>query len=221
VEQILPFIQEYHLLGIFVALLACGFGFPMPEDVILIAGGILAQQEGASIWPSVVVAYFGVIIGDGVMFTIGRRLGTKLLDHKKLHRIFSPARRARVENLFSKWGAYAVFAGRFAAGVRAMVFMTAGAMKVRYSLFFVFDSLAAILSVPLFIWVGSKFGENLEAIKRAKLVVGGVVIGLVLLYTGYKLWKKRRDRQASLAQQQQAASVATAAQQTPAQQTPH
>lgn len=178
----------------FIALLACGFGFPMPEDVILIAGGILAQQEGASIWPSVAVAYFGVIIGDGVMFTIGRRLGTRLLDHPRLQSVFSPARRARVEALFTRWGAYAVFAGRFAAGVRAMVFMTAGAMRVRYGLFFVFDSLAALLSVPLFIWVGSKFGENLEAIKRAKLIVFGVAVGIMLIYFGYRLVKRRRER---------------------------
>ena len=190
----MPFIQEYHLLGIFVALLACGFGFPMPEDVILIAGGILAQQEGQAIWPSVVVAYFGVIIGDGVMFTIGRKLGTRLLDHRRLQTIFSPARRARVEALFTRWGAYAVFAGRFAAGVRAMVFMTAGAMKVRYSLFLVFDSLAAMLSVPLFIWVGSKFGENLEAIKRAKLVVGGIALGVLLIYFGWRTWRRRKER---------------------------
>jgi membrane protein DedA with SNARE-associated domain len=164
----------------------------MPEDVILIAGGILAQQEKASIWPSVAVAYAGVIIGDGIMFTIGRRLGTRLLDHPRLQRIFSAQRRTRVEALFTRWGAYAVFAGRFAAGVRSMVFMTAGAMKVRYSLFFIFDSLAALISVPLFIWVGAQFGENLEAIKKAKLVLLGVIGGLALIYFGYRLYKARR-----------------------------
>jgi membrane protein DedA with SNARE-associated domain len=193
-QLVLGLIKEHHLPGMFIALLMCGFGLPVPEDVILITGGILAQQQGQPIWPSVIVAYVGVIIGDGIMFTIGRRLGTRLLDHPRLARLFTPARRTRVEALFTRWGAYAVFAGRFAAGVRAMVFMTAGAMKVRYSLFLIFDSLAAMLSVPLFIWVGSKFGENLEAIKRAKLIVFGVCLGLLLIYLGYRLLRRRRDR---------------------------
>lgn len=210
-ETILPLLQEYHLLGMFAALLACGFGFPMPEDVILIAGGILASQEGASLWPSFFVAYAGVIIGDGVMFVIGRQLGTRLLDHPRLARLFTPARRARVEGIFTRWGAYAVFFGRFAAGVRAMVFLTAGAMRVRYLQFFVFDSLAAVLSVPLFIYVGFKFGENLEAIKRAKVTVAVVVAVLVALYGIYALYKRRRDKQAALAlaAKQQAEAAAT------------
>ncbi len=195
-ETILPFLREWHLAGMFAALLACGFGFPMPEDVILIAGGMLAQQEGGPLWPSFFVAYAGVILGDGVMFTIGRTVGPKVLAHPFVMRIFTPARRSRVEHIFARWGPYAVFMGRFAAGVRAWVFLTAGAMKVRPPMFFIFDSLAAIMSVPLFIYVGYKFGENLEAIKRAKILVA-IIVGVALLsYVIYALVRRRRERAA-------------------------
>jgi membrane protein DedA with SNARE-associated domain len=196
VETILPFLREWHLLGMFSALLACGFGFPMPEDVILIAGGILAQQEGGPIWPSFLVGYAGVLIGDAIMFTIGRTIGPRVLAHPFVMRIFTPARRARVEHIFARWGAYAVFMGRFAAGVRAWVFLTAGAMKVRTGMFVIFDSLAAVLSVPLFIWVGFKFGENLEAIKRAKIIVGSLALVVIVAYLGYSWWRRKKDKAA-------------------------
>jgi membrane protein DedA with SNARE-associated domain len=198
VETILPFLREWHLLGMFGALLACGFGFPMPEDIILIAGGILAQQEGGPLWPSFLVAYAGVIIGDGIMFTIGRTIGPRVLAHPFVMRIFTPARRGRVEHIFARWGAYAVFMGRFAAGVRAWVFLTAGAMKVRTPMFIVFDSLAAFMSVPLFIWVGYKFGENIDAIKRAKIIVGIIVGAAFLAYLGYTLWRRRKEKRAAM-----------------------
>lgn len=195
VETILPILQEYHLLGMFLMLLACGFGFPLPEDVVLIAGGFLAQQEKGALWPSIVVAYFGVLMGDSVMYFIGRKVGTRLLDSKRLHFFFPPKRRAKVEKVFQKWGAYAVLIGRFAAGVRAAVFLTAGAMKVPYRLFFVCDTIAAMASVPLFLWVGYKFSEHLDEVfgflKQAKLYLLAVGAVALLIYVIYRLIKKR------------------------------
>ena len=129
-----------------------------------------------------------------MMFTIGRFLGPKVLAHPFVMKIFTPARRSRVEHIFARWGAYAVFMGRFAAGVRAWVFLTAGAMKVRTPMFFIFDSLAAIVSVPLFIWVGFKFGENLEAIKRAKILVGALAATVIVGYVAYSWWRRRREK---------------------------
>ena len=41
-------------LFVFTILLACGFGFPLPEDVVLITGGVLAwlasPLESATAW---------------------------------------------------------------------------------------------------------------------------------------------------------------------------
>lgn len=174
-------------------LLACGFGFPMPEDVILISGGILAQREGGSLLPSIAVAYVGVIVGDSIMYFLGRHFGHRLLDTRFGRFILPPARRTKVEAVFAKYGRWTVLGGRFAAGIRAAVFLTAGTMKVPYRVFFICDTIAALASVPLFIYLGFVFSQNLDAlfalIQRGKLyllIAGGALAVGYLLYRRFR-----------------------------------
>lgn len=198
-ETVLPILQKYHLLGMFVMLLACGFGFPLPEDVVLIAGGFLAsEQPQGSILQSVIVAYCGVIIGDSIMYYIGYRLGHRVLTWPRLRFLFPPERRARVERAFQKWGAYAVFFGRFAAGIRAAVFLTAGSMRIPYRTFFVFDSLAAMLSVPLFIWLGFEFAAHREQLFSVIATIKiYLLIALVLALVTYLFYRAIKRRKAA------------------------
>lgn len=192
-DQILPILEQFHLLGMFVLLLACGFGLPMPEDIILISGGILAQRENASLWPSFLVAYVGVIMGDSIMYFLGYRYGHRLLDTRFGRMMLPPARRVKVEKVFQKYGRWTVLGGRFAAGIRAGVFLTAGTMRVPYRIFFICDTIAALASVPLFILLGYKFSQNIdrlfELLEQGKVYVG---IALALALLGYLIYRRVR-----------------------------
>jgi membrane protein DedA with SNARE-associated domain len=39
---LLPIFTEYGYVAVFLVLLACGFGLPLPEDITLVAGGVIA-----------------------------------------------------------------------------------------------------------------------------------------------------------------------------------
>ena len=64
-----------------------------------------------------------------------------------------------------------MFVARFMPGLRAPIFCMAGTMGVRYLRFAFFDGLAALLSVPVFVWLGSflwqNFGDDLEQLRGA------------------------------------------------------
>ena len=66
---------DYGYFTVFFILLICGFGVPIPEDITLVAGGIIAGLGFADVHTMVVVSLFGVLIGDGTMFTLGRIFG--------------------------------------------------------------------------------------------------------------------------------------------------
>jgi len=197
-DAVLPILEHYHLVGMFAMLLACGFGFPMPEDIILITGGFLAYRDHGPIWPAFIVAYVGVIIGDSTMYFIGRHLGYRLLNSKRLRFIFPPERRDKVEAVFQKWGSLAVLGGRFAAGVRSAIFLTAGAMKLPYRVFFICDTLAAMASVPLFILLGYKFSEHindvLHFVRRGKFYFIAAAAALIATYVVYRLIKRPANK---------------------------
>jgi membrane protein DedA with SNARE-associated domain len=55
-EFLMPIFTEYGYLAVFVMLLICGFGVPVPEDVTLVTGGVIAGLGHADVltaiaWP--------------------------------------------------------------------------------------------------------------------------------------------------------------------------
>jgi membrane protein DedA with SNARE-associated domain len=203
-EHLLEYFQgtPLSLWGPFILLLLCGLGLPMPEDIVLIAAGMLGVIDGHS-WIKVsAFMYMGVLAGDTMIFFAGRRYGTRLLGTAWFQRIFPASKQARVEELFAKHGTTGLFIGRFLPGLRAPIFFSAGSLKVSLVKFLLMDGLAALVSVPVFVWLGHwlwvKFADDFaqleHALKRTHtFTLWGTLLIVVLLVTAVWLWK-RRDR---------------------------
>src|ERR1700758_3565086 len=73
-------------------LLACGFGFPMPEDVILFAAGMMSYYRAADVWAMLAVCFCGVLVGDTTVYTIGAFYGRRLRKTAFVKRVLPPAR---------------------------------------------------------------------------------------------------------------------------------
>jgi membrane protein DedA with SNARE-associated domain len=172
-ESLLALLQEspLSLWGPFFLLLLCGVGLPLPEDLVLIVAGMLAQDDHRSWMPVAMLMYFGVIAGDSIIFYLGHRFGTRLLAWQGTHHLFPPKKQARVQRLFDRYGSIVLLIGRFLPGLRAPIFSSAGAMQVPYVKFVVYDGLAALLSVPVFVWFGdflwAKFDDDIQKLNTA------------------------------------------------------
>lgn len=188
---------------IFGILLACGLGLPLPEDVSLVLGGYLVHKGAASLPAMMLVGFGGILVGDSIIFFIGRRVGSKVgrAPGGFLARIITPERRARVEGLFARHGQKIVMAARFMPGVRAVTYFTAGSAGMPYWRFVFFDGVAALGSAPIFVFLGYYFGGELESlfegIKRGKLWAVAVVAGAVAVYLALRWIKARKSRTVS------------------------
>ena len=156
------------LLGV---LLLCGLGLPIPEDIILVTAGMVAAEDGQSWVSATALMYAGVLIGDSFIFLLGRRWGSELLKHRWILRMLSPEKQEKVAQLFHRYGSAVFFVARFLPGLRAPVFWTAGAMRASYVRFVLFDGVAALISVPVFVWLGHflwlRFGSNFSTLSKA------------------------------------------------------
>src|ERR1039458_8401896 len=94
---------------IFGILVACGLGFPLPEDVPLIATGYLLWDETLTLLPAFLVTFGGVLIGDTILFFLGRNLGLRMLRQRNVQKIFNPDKVRRVRAYFRKYGDKIVF----------------------------------------------------------------------------------------------------------------
>src|SRR6056297_108620 len=84
----------FTILGV---LFICGLGVPIPEDITLIAAGILASVETISLSGAIVAGFFGVLIGDALLFNIGRFYGRRVFKLPLFRQVFTPERIEKAE----------------------------------------------------------------------------------------------------------------------------
>lgn len=183
-------------------LLLCGLGIPVPEDITLLVSGVLAANGKISLFGGMVAGFIGVISGDLVLFSLGRRFGKRVFQLPGLRSIFTPARILSAEKRIRDNGPFICFIARFLPGLRSAIFATSGALGVRLTTFMLLDGLAALLSVPLWVYVGYWFGSNFEDALEGALAKAGTLqvyifstLGVVILsYVVFKIWQRRRKR---------------------------
>lgn len=217
---------QFGLAFVFGALVLCGFGLPMPEDIILVAGGVLAwraspleqatlvtmlRDEGL-VW-MIGAGLGGIIAGDFIIFLLGRRFGVRVADFRPLRRVITPDKLEKVEKLMRRRGKFMVVLARYIPGLRAPTYFTAGHAGMPVWEFLLLDGVAALVSAPLWVCIGFYFGSNLEAAAREAHRFGNyILVGVALLVLGLALrWAHLHHRRKA----SRAAEVRRAAELTP------
>ncbi|MDO1508797.1 MULTISPECIES: DedA family protein [unclassified Neisseria] len=190
------FFTQYGYAAVFFVLVVCGFGVPIPEDITLVAGGVISGLGYANVHIMFLVGMVGVLVGDGLMFTAGRVFGHKILKVRFVARVMTPKRYAQVQEKFDKYGNRVLFTARFLPGLRTPIYITAGiSRKVSYLRFLIMDGLAALISVPVWVYLGNYGAENtdwlLEKVHQFQAVLF-VLLGIGAVVLLYFWWKKRQ-----------------------------
>ena len=185
-------------IAAFAMLFVCGIGVPIPEDLTLFVMGYLSYNRLANFWVSVGVCLVGVLVGDSLIYWLGRHYGTRLARRGIFAKLLHPERMDRTRKLFHKWGNKVIFAARFMPGLRAPTYFSAGTLHMPFRVFFFYDCLAALLSVPALIGVTYHFGDHIEAgIKFARKVQNGIafaILAIVLLFVAkHYIMKKQKS----------------------------
>lgn len=205
IDGIINAIQSIHepwtYLLVFGVLLLCGFGLPIPEDITLIAGGLMAYYGKADVYVMIAVGLVGVMLGDGAMFQLGRRFGYRVFEWRWMSKIMHAERLESVKQNLKNHGYKVIFSARFMPGVRSLVFLSSGALGIPFRVFLLFDGLAAMISVPAIVYSCYFFGNQInQAVGIIKNVEHGIlaVIGLVIVYFSVKYFvKKWREKKSA------------------------
>ncbi|HET7753860.1 MAG TPA: DedA family protein [Anaeromyxobacteraceae bacterium] len=193
---------------VFGLLVLCGFGLPMPEDIILVTGGVLAwiaspldevsfaamvRDEG--LLTMVAMGLAGILAGDSIIYFIGRRLGVHVAEHRFLRRIVTPQKLERVETLLRRRGKIVVVVARYLPGLRAPTYFTVGHSRLPYWEFLLFDAIAATVSAPLWVCLGFWFGEDVHRAAREASRFGHYLLLALAVVGGFFLvrWLQRRS----------------------------
>ena len=191
-------IDHLGYLGIVAFLALCGCGIPIPEEVALVLAGVLSAQGTLKASLAFGACLTGALLGDSVMYAIGRHFGHGWLTrHPRVQRFVDAEKEAKLEHAVRRHGFKVMLLTRFLVGVRGPVYYAAGAVKVPYLRFLMWDLISATLVVGIVFGLAYKFGDDITKIVRNTEQVLTLVVVLALAGTGlYFVYKKQTQRMA-------------------------
>lgn len=193
-EPISQLLLTYGYLAVFVVLLLCGLGLPLPEEITLVAAGLVVYEGKADYFLMTAVTIVGILAGDSMLLFLGRRFGPQLLERPLFRRLFHAERMSKVRRQFDRHGVKAVFFARFFAGIRACVYFTAGTLGMRFRTFVLLDLMGALLSAPISVWLGFRFGAQIETalayLGQFDRVILALAVAAAAFYLGRWLYRR-------------------------------
>ena len=202
-EFLISFFTDYGYWAVLFVLIICGFGVPIPEDITLVSGGVIAglYPESVNSHLMLLVSMIGVLAGDSCMYWLGRIYGTRILRFRPMRKVLTLQRLKMVREKFAQYGNRVLFVARFLPGLRAPIYMVSGiTRRVSYTRFVLIDFCAAIISVPIWVYLGDFGASNLDwlhaQIKKGQSVIY-ILIALLVVYLFWKWHKNRKKAQQS------------------------
>jgi membrane protein DedA with SNARE-associated domain len=193
---LLSYSEPFIYAGLFLILLLCGLGLPIPEELTLLSGGFFVHLGIIRVYPTLAVGFLGILGGDLAIYAIGKKWGQDILNHQHFRKIITKSRVEKGRQFFQDHGKKTIFIARFISGFRVPVFFAAGTMGIKLGRFLWLDFLGALILIPLLILLGYYFGASImwlgEVITRIDyllriLAVVGCVAALI-----FYLWLRRK-----------------------------
>lgn len=181
---------EHGLLAVLVALLLTPFGLPIPEDVSLVAAGVLARTGHAQLYEAWIVGYFGVLFADCIAWSFGHYLG--LNPRGPLRHLFGRKQILRITKFFQRFGPWAIVVCRNLPGTRFPAFFFSGATGMSLPRFVLIDGSAAVVTVSLWVSVGWWAGQRADLLDAVMARAHWLLLGLGVVLVGGLAWRLLR-----------------------------
>jgi membrane-associated protein len=173
-------------------------GFFLPGDSLLVTAGVVAadRASGLQVMWLLPLVTLCAIAGDQLGYWIGRTMGERLYQRED-SRFFKKSHLLRAHEFYDKYGSRTIIMARFMPIVRTFCPPVAGAAKMNYGQYLLFDIVGGFLWVWSMILLGYTLGSTVPNIDKRIHYVIAVVIFLSLLPAIYSAWKARTRKTAA------------------------
>jgi membrane protein DedA with SNARE-associated domain len=174
-----PWLHQYGAAAVFVVLTLESLGLPLPGESLLVAGAVLAGRGTISLPILLVAAWAGSVLGDNIGYLLGRYLGRRLVARFGAKVGLTEARFAKVEAVFTKYGAMTVVIARFFNILRQLNGVVAGTLEMPWWRFLACNAVGAALWVGTWTAAGFYFGRH--SARLSWLLHGAGLAGVIVL----------------------------------------
>lgn len=192
---IISFIQATGYFGVFFLMMLGTALIPVPSEIVLPFTGFLISK-GTFIFPLVVlIAAIGDLAGSLIAYGIGYFLEEtvmlKLIKKYGKFLLLSEHDYRKAEHWFDKYGNKIVFISKLMPGLRYLISLPAGVLKMDLRKFIIYSFLGALIWASVMTYVGVYLGDRWETIgplfSKFRIVIIVFLIFLVVFYIDHKL----------------------------------
>ena len=194
-------LAKYGYESLFAVLFLEAIGLPIPGALALLLAGAACAQGTLSVAVALPVAVFALLLGDSLLYLLGRVTGWWLLGVLCRISVHPETCILRSARSFYRRGRTALVFAKFIPGLNSMAPPMAGSMNMRPRDFLMLDFAAALLYSTVYGGAGLLFSGVLKIIIRdleqAGTVVKWVAAIALIVYIGRRIWlfaKSRADR---------------------------
>jgi membrane protein DedA with SNARE-associated domain/rhodanese-related sulfurtransferase len=194
-SQLISMLQQYGLGFVFLNVLALQAGLPLPAYPTLIVAGAYAATGGNPLWALIAVGIAAALIADTAWYVAGRRFGLRILNILCRVSLSQDSCVRQTETIFQRFGPASMLFAKFVPGFASVATALAGALRLRYWVFVLFDAVGAGLWVGVAVGLGYVFrdaiGDVMDKLaslgKYGSLLVASGFVAWILL----KWWRRR------------------------------
>lgn len=144
------------------------------EDLTCIGAGILVAQGRIDFLLGAFACFFGIFVGDVLLFVAGRWFGRPVLKRAPLKWFIRARDVEKSSAWFSRRGLPVIFASRFVPGARLPTYFAAGLLDTSFWWFALYFLVAGVVWAPLLVGLSDVLGG--EVIKSALIQKQAVFI---------------------------------------------
>ena len=182
-NNLIMMIQQYGAGFVFLNVLALQAGVPVPAYPTLIVAGAYAAMGGRPLWQLVAVGIAASLVADTGWYLAGRKFGVRILGTLCRVSLSPDSCVSQTESIFQRFGATSMLFAKFVPGFASVATAMAGAMRLRYVVFVLFDAAGAGLWVSVGVSLGYIFRDAINDVMATLSALGQY--GLMLIIAAF------------------------------------
>ena len=161
-RQVIEFVREHEawaapvVFALAFAESLAFLSFFVPAWAVLVGIGALMKTGGVAFWPVLVAGAVGAALGDWLSYWVGHHCKRAIVRMRPFST--HPTLLPRGEAFIKRWGAMAIFIGRFSGPLRASVPIVAGILGMPLQTFQLANFTSAFVWVAVLLQLGDVSG---------------------------------------------------------------
>jgi membrane-associated protein len=176
--SVVEFIQQHGYLALFLSFYVCLLGLPIPNEVLVMTGGLLAATEYFHPVVTFLIVYATVILNASILYMIGKLCGNRIICKlEKVEKINKNLIKA--SSLIHRYGSYAASICYLLPIVRHLIPFLMGTYRLSFTTFARFSYISGFVWTLTLFLMGSFFSTKIDLIGRNLYVFGVSILFLL------------------------------------------